>query len=50
MELAASEAQVKRLKARVTNLEESLDARQRENQELMNICDELVAKVGNKAA
>lgn len=47
---AAHDANVKRLKSQITSLEQSLAVQHREKQELVSICDDLLAKFGpNKA-
>lgn len=47
--MSALKAQSAQLKARNTTLVETLAMRERENQELMTICDDLVQKLGTQS-
>lgn len=47
-ELAALRAQLKKSEMKVNGLERSLETKTKENAELTNICDELIAKVGHR--
>jgi hypothetical protein len=49
LENAAMSGQVKQMKTKVTNLENMLTLKSKENTELVAICDELVAKLGSAA-
>ncbi|XP_059485938.1 transforming acidic coiled-coil-containing protein 3 isoform X2 [Neocloeon triangulifer] len=49
LEMSALKAQNAQLKARNTTLVETLAMRERENQELMTICDDLVQKLGTQS-
>lgn len=46
-EIAKLRAMLKKSEVRVTSLEESLEQKSKENQELTAICDELISKVGS---
>ncbi|GAB6025447.1 Transforming acidic coiled-coil-containing protein 3 [Chamberlinius hualienensis] len=46
-EVAALKAQLKKTEMKVESLEKLMEQKTRENEELTNICDELIAKVGN---
>ncbi|KAG8273135.1 Transforming acidic coiled-coil-containing protein 2 [Homalodisca vitripennis] len=47
VEQAKLKAMLKKAEVRVTSLEESLEQKSKENQELAAICDELINKVGS---
>uniref|UniRef100_A0A1B6KP51 Transforming acidic coiled-coil-containing protein C-terminal domain-containing protein n=2 Tax=Graphocephala atropunctata TaxID=36148 RepID=A0A1B6KP51_9HEMI len=47
VEQAKLKAMLKKAEVRVTSLEESLEQKSKENQELAAICDELISKVGS---
>lgn len=46
-ELAKMNAMLKKSEVKSTSLEESLEQKTKENQELASICDELISKVGS---
>lgn len=48
-EISKLKAMLKKAELRATSLEESLEQKTKENQELTAICDELINKVGNGA-
>jgi hypothetical protein len=47
-ELSAAKAKLLKSELRIVSLESAVDAKTRENSELMTICDELIKKMDNK--